>query len=164
MEKTLDAVIEQINLARQLDFDEGGFSDQISLNESDIWFGDPKVLPEQAYPFMFVEPVSTVKTSENTQFITRHETIRVGLVVDPRDFFNAAAITEVSATREQVRTMDNIERWFEKTTLRMPNGLVPNSKGLEVGTTTYASQLRGTLAASGAQLLLEVDVQYPRQR
>jgi hypothetical protein len=165
MEQVIDAVIEQLNQMRVLDRSDGGFADAVELSDA-VWWGDPKILPEQAYPFMFVEPVTTVKTSENTGYITRHETVRVGLLVDPRDFFNQASAqdTETPETREMVQTMDAIERWFEKTTLRLPNGITLGSKGLEVGTTSYDTQLRGDYFSSTAMLMLEIDVRYPRQR
>lgn len=160
MEKVIDAIIEQINLIKDLDYDEGGFRDEIDLEE--VWFDDPRILPSESYPFIYVAPGTSRKTNETTQFIDRTLTISVGLLVDPREFYDVDEVAETTASREMLRTVDAIERHFERKTLRLPNGLAENTVGLEVGETVYSQQLRGDLYGRSALITLQVVKRYPR--
>lgn len=162
MDKVLDAVVEQLNTLKDLDYSDGGFNDEISL-AGDVWFDDPRILPEEQYPFMFVAPVTSRKVNENTSYIERELTIAIGVVVDPRAYYNVDEVVEVSASRELIRTAENIARHFERTTLRKPNGLSENTTGLEVGSTDFGQQLRGDYYARSAQVQLTVRKKYPRQ-
>lgn len=163
MEEVIDKIVEQLNLLADLSFDEGGFRDEISLVE-DIWWGDPGILSNEQYPFMFVEPVTSEPNRElgTTRSAGRTLTIRIGLLADPREFYDTEERTEATASREMVRTLENIERHFERKTLGMPGVLGEGVKGVEVGTTLYATQVRGSLYSIGAQLTLNVDRQRPR--
>jgi hypothetical protein len=161
MDKVLDAVIEQLDIIKDIPYDEGGFLDEIDLPDN-VWFDDPKILAENQYPFMFVEPVNSVKVNETTKDIERSLTIRIGLVVDPRLYYDASEVTETSASREMIRTVEAIRRHFERTSLRVPNGLSENTTSLEVGSTDYLQQLRGDLYARSAQITLSVRKKYLR--
>ncbi len=161
MDVVLDAVIAQLDIIKDVPYAEGGFLDEINLVD-DVWFDDPRILPQSQYPFMFVEPVNTVKSSETTKDIERELTIRIGLVVDPRLYYNANEIVETSASREMIRTVEAIRRHFERKSLRMPGGLSENTTGLEVGSTDYVQQLRGDLYGRSAQITLRVRKKYPR--
>lgn len=160
MDIVLDAVIAQLNDIKDLPYAEGGFLDEIDLVD-DVWFDDPRILPENQYPFMFVTPVSTEKSSETTTFIDRTLTIRVGLLVDPRDYYDETEVVETSASREMIRTMDAIRRHFERRSLRRPGALSVNVIGIEAGRTEYLQQLRGGLYARSATLTLLVTKRYP---
>ena len=160
MEEVLDAVIAQLNIIKDLDYDSGGFKDEIDIE--DVWFDDPRILPSESYPFIYVAPGTSRKTSENTGSIERTLTIQIGLLVDPREFYDESEVTEISASREMLRTVDSIERHFERKSLRMPSGLSENTKGVEVGETVYTQQLRGDLYGRSALITLSVKKQYPR--
>lgn len=160
MEEVLDAIIAQLNILKDLDYDEGGFRDEIPLEA--VWFDDPRILPAESYPFIYVAPGTSRKTGEDTGSITRTLTIQIGLLVDPRQFYDELEVTEISASREMLRTIDSIERHFERKTLRLPNGLAENTKMLEVGETAYTQQLRGDIYGRSALITLNVDKKYPR--
>lgn len=161
MEEVLDAVIAQLNIIKDRDYSEAGFFDQIDLAD-DIWFDDPGILPVTSYPFMFVEPRTESKVNETTSTIERTLTLRIGLVVDPREFYDPTEVTETTASREMIRTMSAIRRHFERTSLRTPNGLAENTTGLEVGDTEYEQQLRGDVYSRSATITLNVRKKYPR--
>lgn len=161
MEQVLDAIVAQLNIIKDIPYDEGGFLDEIDLAE-DIWFDDPRILAEDQYPFMFVEPVQTDKVGETTKDIEREHIVRVVLVVDPRAYYDETEISEQSASREMIRTVESIRRHFERTSLRVPGGLAENTTGLEVGQTAYPQQMRGDLYVRSAQLTLRVKKKYLR--
>lgn len=160
MDSVLDAVIAQLNTLKDLDYSEGGFLDVIDLVD-DVWFDDPRILPDESYPFMFVAPVSTSKASETTGAVERSLTIVIGLVVDPRSYYDETERVETSASREMIRTAENIRRHFERKSLRVPNGLAENTAGIEVGSTDFGQQLRGDYYARSAQITLVVRKKYP---
>jgi hypothetical protein len=157
MERFIDAVVEQIDIVKALDQSEGGFADQIELAQ-DVWWGNPGVIADQQYPLIYVEPVVSVPESETTGTKTRTETVRLVLLADPRVLYDPTEIVEATASREVVRTMESIEAWFEKTSLRVVNGLFEGCTKLVVASTEYAQQLRGTLYSTGASILLTADV------
>lgn len=159
MELALDAVVAQLMIMKDLTRQNGGFSDELILPE-DIWWGNPGTLADQQYPYVYVEPVLSVPKSETTRDKTRTETIRIVVLADPRPFYDVTEVSEATASREIVRTMEVIERWFEKTSLRIPNGLLPGSTDLVVTSTEYANQLRGQLYSLGASVVLSVDVRH----
>jgi len=161
MEEVLDAVIAELNIIKDLPYDEVGFLDEIDLVD-DIWFDDPRILAEDQYPMMYVEPVTTNKVGETTKDIEREETVRIGLVVDPRNYYSTDETSEQPASREMIRTMGSIRRHFERTRLRIGGGLAENTTSVEVGSTDYPQQLRGDLYVRTAQLTLRVRVKYPR--
>lgn len=161
MEEVLDAIIAQLNSIKDLDYDQGGFLDQIDLAD-DVWFDDPRILPAQSYPFMYVTPVSEAKVSETTADVERALTITVGVVVDPREYWDDSEVVETSASRESIRTMEAIRRHFERTSLRKPGGLAPGTTGVECGDTRYLETLRGSLYSRESNLTLVVRKKYPR--
>ena len=160
MDLVIDAVIEQLNILKGIDYEDGGFRDEIDVEQ--VWFDDPRILPTEQYPFIFVAPGVSRKTGESTQFIERTLTVQIGLLVDPREFYDASEATEQTASREMMRTMDSIERHFERKTLRVPGGLVDNTKGIEVGETVYSQQLRGDVYGRSALTTLSIPVQRRR--
>lgn len=160
MEKVIDAVITELNTLKDKDYDEGGFRDEIDLEE--VWFDDPRILPSESYPFIYVAPGTSRKVNEQTGFIDRDLTILIGLLVDPREFYDVTEVSEATASREMLRTVYAIERHFERKTLRMPGGLAENTKNVEVGETVYSQQLRGDLYGRSALVTLTVRKQYPR--
>lgn len=160
MEKVLDAVIAQLHILRGLDYSDGGFRDEMPINE--VWFDDPRILPIESYPFIYVAPGTSVKTMEDTSSVERTLTIQIGLLVDPRLFYDETEFTENSASREMLRTINSIERHFERKSLRLPGGLSENVKGIEVGQTAYTQQLRGDVYGRSALVTLEVKKRYPR--
>jgi hypothetical protein len=157
MEEVLDAIIEQIDLLADTPREDGGFRDEIPLVD-DVWFGDPKILPSQNYPFIYVEPVTSEKTSETTQSITRRLTIRVGIVTDPTEYWSEEEVVETSGSREMVRAIESIEQRFEKKTIRNVGDLAPGVTAVDVGTTTYNTQVRGDYLATQAEIIILVDV------
>lgn len=157
----IQAVVDNIQGLSILDSEDGGFKDQIELAQ-DVWYGNPGILPDHQYPYIYVEPVIGSPESENTGYITRRYNVRVVLLVDPRPLFDETEITEGSATREMINTMENIERHFEKTSLRKPDGLYAGVKKVDLRQTEYAEQVRGTLYSLGASILLEIDARRPR--
>jgi len=159
MEEVLDAIVAQINILADTPRSDGGFQDEILLVD-DVWFGDPKILPAQNYPFIYVEPVTDEKTSETTQSITRRLTIRVGVVVDPTEYWSEAEVVETSGSREMVRTIESIQRRFEKKTIRNVGDLADNVTAVDVGTTTYNTQVRGDYIATQAEVIILVDVKH----
>lgn len=160
MEEVIDAIIAQLNLLKDADYSDGGFRDEIDIEE--VWFDDPRILPAESYPFIYVAPGTSRKTNETTQYIDRTLTVTIGLLVDPREFYDSNEVTETTASREMLRTINSIERHFERTSLRVPNGLAENTKGLEVGETVYSQQLRGDVYGRSAVVTLEVVKTYPR--
>lgn len=160
MEEVLDAIIAQLNIIKDRVYAEGGFRDEIPIEA--VWFDDPRILPAESYPFIYVAPGTSRKTGEQTGFIDRTLTIQIGLLVDPREFYDAEEVTETTASREMLRTVDAIERHFERKTLRLPDGLADNTKNVEVGETVYTQQLRGDLYGRSALITLNVDKRYPR--
>jgi len=160
VEEVIDAIIAQLNEIRELDYDAGGFRDEIDIEQ--VWFDDPRILPAESYPFIYVAPGTSRKTSETTQYIDRTLTISIGLLVDPREFYDEDEVAETTASREMLRTVDSIERHFERKTLRLPDGLAENTVGLEVGETVYSQQLRGDLYGRSALITLQVVKRYPR--
>lgn len=161
MELIIDAIVEQLTIMQDLPRDEGGFLDEIDLAD-EVWWGNPGVLAEQQYPAIYVEPVISSPESETTGNMTRTETIRIVLLADPRVYYDETEISEGTASREMVRTMEAIEKWFQKTSLRQPNGLAPYTSRLVVGQTEYAPQFRGSLISLGATVVLLVDSKLPR--
>lgn len=160
MEEVIDAIIAAINSIKDLDFLEGGFRDEIDVES--VWFDDPRILPAESYPFIYVAPGASRKTNETTAFIDRTLTISIGLLVDPREFYDVNEVAETTASREMLRTVHSLERYFERKSLRLPNGLAVNTVGLEVGETVYSQQLRGDLYGRSALITLSVIKRYPR--
>lgn len=161
MEEVINAIVAQLDIIADLTRANGGFADQIRLAQN-VWWGNPGVLADQQYPFIYVEPVLSVPQSETTGTKTRTLTIRIVLLADPRELYDETEIVEATASREVVRTMESIERWFEKTSLRAVNGLAEGVTDLEVASTEYAQQLRGTLYSTGASILMSVNLKRPK--
>lgn len=161
MEEILDAIIAQLNIIKDLDYSDGGFRDEIDLVQN-IWFGNPGILPSQQYPYIYVEPQQSVPRDANTGRIRRALTVRIILLLDPRELWDDSEIVEATASREMIRTMDSIERWFEKDQFRTPDGLTPGVHSVVVSTTEYAQQVRGALYSQGASILLTIDKSRPR--
>lgn len=162
MEQVLDAVKAQLDIIKDIDYEDGGFADQVDLAD-DVWFGNPGILPEQQYPYLYVEPVLSVPKDETTGMMRRTLTIRISLLVDPRPYYDQTEIVEQTASREMVRTMTAIESHFEKTALRIPDGLAVNTQRVDVASTEYAQQVRGALYSLGASIVLAVDQKRPRR-
>ena len=157
----IDAVVAELQTLADTDYENGGFKDQIQLPQA-IWWGNPGILPDHQYPYIYVEPVISDKESETTGTITRRYNVRIVLLVDPRPLFDETEITETTASREMVRTTENIERHFERTRIRKPNGLAPGTKKVDVRQSEFAEQIRGTYYSLGASTLLEIDATRPR--
>jgi hypothetical protein len=161
VEKVIDRIIEELNLLKDRTYEEGGFSDEIDL-VGDVWWGDPGILDADQYPFVFVAPDTSEPDGGTTANTKRTLTIRIGILIDPREYYDTTETVEATASRELVRLIESIEQHFERKTIRMPGGLGEGTLGVEVGTTAYAIQLRGDLYAQSAQLTLSVDRQRPR--
>lgn len=160
MEEVLDAVVAQLNIVKDLPNPEG-FFDQLDLPDN-IWFGNPGILPAHQYPYIYVEPQISVPRDENTGRRRRTLTIRIALLVDPRAYWDETEIVEQTASREMIRTMESIERWFERDQFNTPNGLAPGVTKVVVAQTEYAQQVRGSLYSQGASIVLTVDKSRPR--
>lgn len=152
----IDAVTRELQTLAGTDSDSGGFRDRIELPQS-VWFGNPGILPDNLYPYIYVEPVIGVKESETTANITRRYNVRIVLLIDPRNLYDETEVTEQTASREMIQTMEAIEQHFEKTTLRKPDGLAPGVMKVDLAATEYAQQIRGTFYSLGASILLEID-------
>lgn len=161
LEEVLDAVRDQLEIMTDLPLAEGGFSEALTLPE-EVWWGNPGVLAFQQYPAIYVEPVVSNPESETTGRLTRTLTIRIVVLADPREYYDTTEVSEGTASREMVRTMEKIELWFQKTSLRWPEAIAPFVAKLEVGTTEYAQQFRGNLTSLGAATTLLVDVKFPK--
>jgi len=161
VEEVVDAVVAEIMALNELEFAQGGFSDLMPLPDP-VWWGNPGILPDPNYPYIYVEPVTSVKKSEDTKSITRTLTIRIALLADPYNLYDVDQVSERTVTLEMVRTIEAIEHRFEKTSLRQPGGLAPKVVGVEVPTTEYANQFRGNLISLGAATTLLVDIKLPK--
>ena len=161
MEQVLDAIRDELDSLAGLDYDEGGIRDQIELAE-DVWWGNPGILAITQYPYLYIEPVLSVPQGETTGRMTRTLTVRVVLLIDPRSLYDVDEVVEQTASREMVRAMTAIEAHFEKTSLRIPDGLAVNTQKVTVATTEYAQQVRGELYSLGASIVLSVDQRRPR--
>lgn len=164
MEEVLDAVIAQLEIMKVTLVADGGLSDEVTF-DGDVWFGDPGPIPQDNYPFLYVAPVIDVPNSGTTRDSKRELTIRIGILIDPVGIYEQPDIAELPDSRRVVRIAEKIQRWFEKTSLRTPNGLVPNvTEDVVVGNTEYTSQLRGFIQSQGAEVNLTVPVRYPRRQ
>jgi hypothetical protein len=161
VEDVVTAVVAEIMELNGLTFEEGGFSDEMPLPDP-VWWGNPGILPDPNYPYIYVEPVTSVKKSETTGSIVRTLTIRIALLADPYNLYDVDQVSERAVTLEMVRTIEAIQRRFEKTSLREPNALAPGVQSVEVPTTEYANQFRGNLISLGAAVTLLVDIKLPK--
>ncbi len=159
LEEVLDKLVLDIQNLADTDYSDGGFRDEMPLGH-DVWWGEaPESVPNESYPIIEVVPVRTEPAGGSTHIAFRDLTIRVTLLYAPTAFFDASEYAEQTASRETVRTMESIERYLEKTSKVMLDGL---ARSAVVGATDYAPLLpRGTLNVRSASATLEVQIQRP---
>jgi hypothetical protein len=159
LEEVLDKLVADIQDLADTDYADGGFRDEMPLGHN-VWWGEaPEQIPNESYPTVEVVPVRTEPAGGTTHFAFRDLTIRVTLLYAPTAFFDGSETSEQTAQREAVRTMDAIERYLEKTSKRMLDGL---ARSAVVGATDYAPLLpRGTMNVRSASATIDVQIQRP---
>lgn len=163
MEQVIDRLVEELNLISEIDYEYGGFKDEIDLADT-VWWGDPKTAADQQYPLIYVQPVLDAPAAQggtNSQ-VWRDLTIEIACLADPRVYYDESEIVEATTSRELVRVGTAIRRHMEKINLAWPGGLSDNVRSVTVTEVSYPDQTRGALLLSSVVLTVVVQKAYDR--
>jgi len=163
MEQVIDRLVEELDILKDLDFDEGGFRDEVDLAD-DVWWGDPNTAADQQYPLMYVQPVNEVPAGGTNSQVFKDLTIEVACLVDPRTEWDETEVTEATASRELVRIGSAVNRRLETININLPGSFVERVRSITVTETSYPSQTRGALLLSSVVLTVVVQRAYDRAK
>lgn len=163
MEQVIDALVAELDILADLDFDEGGFADQIAL-AGGVWWGDPGILAVHQYPAAFVVPVRTTDAQGTNAQTWRNHEVQIMVLADPRNLFDTTEVVESTAMRELVRAGSVIERRLETINLAMPGGLSEGSRSITLTETSYPPQERGGLLLASVIVSVTVQKAYARAK
>ena len=163
MEQVIDRLREELDILKELDYEDGGFKDEVDLADS-VWFGDPETAADHQYPLMYVQPVNEVPAGGTNSQVFKDLTIEIACLVHPRTEWDETEVVEATATRELLRIGSSINRRLETIDLDMPGGLGENTRKVTVTETAYPSQTRGALLLSSVVLTVVVQKAYNRAK
>lgn len=159
MEAIVDKVVAELEQFRDADSADGGCADLITIES--IYWGDPGVLPVNAYPAFTVQPERDEPVSETTGFEVRNNFVTITLLIDAREYFDASVL-EATGDRMMVKTMSNLRRWLRRSANRRLDDM-EGVREVTVSATDYLVQVRDSVMAKSAQVSLTVNRQYSRQ-
>lgn len=156
MEVVIDAIRDEIKTLSETLSEDGGVNDILSIRA--IYFGDPIIVPTDLYPCVLVEPNDDDDHAETTGYDKRLLKIRVTLMIDAREYFDAS-VDEATGDRLLVQATAKIAQWFRRRSKRTLDGRVMDTKVLNID---YRKQERGAVAAKASQLHLLIEKVYAR--
>ncbi len=159
MEAVVDKIVSEITLFTETPSVDGGCSDIITI--ASVYWGDPGILPVNAYPAFTVQPVRELEDIETTGYEVMNLDVLITLLVDSREYWNADVI-EASGDRKMTQVMQNLRRWFRKDSNRSLDGMA-GIREVRTSATDYLVQVRDSVVAKSAQVTLTVNQQYQRQ-
>lgn len=159
MELVVDKIVSEITAFVNSPDSDGGCSDIIAIES--VYWGDPGILPVNAYPAFTVQPVRELEDMETTGYEVMNLEILITLLVDSREYWDAAVL-EASGDRKMTQVMQNLRRWFRKDSNRSLDGMA-GIREVRTTATDYMVQVRGTVVTKSAQVTLTVNQQYQRQ-
>lgn len=159
VEAIVEKVVNEVTLFTETPEANGGCSDIIPV--AAIYWGDPGILPVNAYPALTVQPIRELEDIETTGYEVLDLEILLTLLVDSRDYWDADVL-EASGDRKMVQVVENLRRWFRKDSNRSLDGMA-GIREVRTSATDYMVQVRGSVIAKSAQVTLTVNAQYQRQ-
>jgi len=159
MEDVIDKIAAEVTLFTETPSDNGGCSDLVSI--AAIYWGDPGILPVNAYPAFIVQPVQQLEDIETTGYEVLDFEVLVTFLIDSRDYFEASVL-DASGDRMMTQVMGRLRKWFRKDSNRSLDGMA-GIREVKTTTTDYLVQVRGSVVAKSAQITLTVNQQFQRQ-
>lgn len=159
MEEIVDKVVAELETFASTPSEFGGVSDILPIEA--VYWGDPGVMPVNAYPCFTVQPTRDVPEKETTSYEVRDNDVLVSLLIDARAFFDATP-DEATGDRVLVKAMESARRWFRRDSNRSLDGLI-GVREVKVTAVDYNVQVRGVVIAKAAQMTLRVNQQRARQ-
>lgn len=159
METVVDKVVSELETFKDTDGADGGCADVMTIEA--VYWGDPGVIPVNSYPCFTVQPIRDRPDIETTGYEVRDLEILVSVLIDAREFFDAAPL-EASGDRQLVQVAERMRRWFRRDSNRSLDGL-EGVREVKVTAADYNVQVRGGVIAKAAQVTLLVNQQRPRQ-
>jgi hypothetical protein len=160
LEQTLDRIIEELKVLKDLNSSEGGLAD--ILNITDVKFDDPGLVSTDEYPYIFVAPQSdeALTGTIGVGWDVRRLTIIIAVVVNASDYFDPS-VSEVPGTRQIIQASSKIALHLMTLKQRTLDHTVRNVSVSSIG---YVPELRGDAFIRMAVTSLVIDKAYNRSR
>jgi hypothetical protein len=160
VEDIVDAIVAELELLKDATFADGGCSDILTIEA--VYWGDPGIIPVNAYPCFTVQPVRDLPDIETTGYEVVNFEVLITLLIDSREFWNASVL-EATGDRQMVKVMKNVRNWFRtdhNRSLRGQDGV----REVKASGTDYMVQRRDSVVAKSAQVTLTVNKQREREQ
>lgn len=159
MEEIVDKIVAELEVFAVTPPEQGGMADLMTV--AAVYWGDPGVMPVNAYPCFTAQPTRDIPDKETTSYEVRDNDVLVTLLIDARAFFNATPL-EATGDRVLVQAMERARKWFRRDSNRSLDGLT-GVREVKVPAVDYNVQVRGAVIAKAAQMTLRVNQQRARQ-
>ena len=162
MEDVMDRVIAELMTMDSLTDDDGGFQGIADIQN--IYFGDPGIFVIREYPLIIVRPGVSTVAEETTGYTKRDLEIFIDAITDVGESsVNYGQVeAELSGQRVIIKLLTQVQRWFERNSIRNLGGAVDDVK---VGDIDYDTEIYpdGNIYTKPATLTLTVRKRYPKR-